>query len=148
MMIDFSGSASQVEAAFSLGLRYYLVNGELRLGSADDPTIPSPLASVIQSVRGVYTIQDREAYGLKLVDIPVGAADSPQPDATFCKNGTCTNYMFPADFATIYDLNPVYSDSIDGTGQTSGDSILCCRSRRESPPQAAGNTRRWWFVPT
>jgi pseudomonalisin len=118
MMIDFSGSASQVEAAFSLGLQYYLVNGELRLGSADDPTIPSPLASVIQSVRGVYTIQDREAYGLKLVDIPVGAADSPQPDATFCKNGTCINYIFPADFATIYDLNPVYSDSIDGTGQT------------------------------
>jgi pseudomonalisin len=118
MMIDFSGSASQVDAAFSLSLQYYLVNGELRLGSTDDPTIPSPLASVIQSVKGFYTIQDREAYGLKLVDIPVGVTGSPQPDATFCKNGTCTNYIFPADFATIYDLNPVYSDSIDGTGQT------------------------------
>jgi pseudomonalisin len=118
MMIDFSGSASQVEAAFSVSLQYYLVNGELRLGSTNDPTIPSPLASVIQSVRGLYTIQDREAYGLKFVDLPVGVAGSPQPDATFCKNGTCTNYIFPADFATIYNLNPVYSDSIDGTGQT------------------------------
>jgi Pro-kumamolisin, activation domain len=102
MMIDFSGTASQIETAFSIRLQYYLVDGARRVASADDPYIPTSLIAIIQCVRGLYTIEDYPAYGLILADIPVGVTGSPQPDATFCKEGNCTNYIFPADFATIY----------------------------------------------
>ena len=63
MMIDFSGNASVVGAAFATEMRYYLVNGEQRMATAGDPQIPAALAGVIQSVSGLYTIKNRPYHG-------------------------------------------------------------------------------------
>ena len=40
------------------------------------------------------------------------------PEATNCSGGPCSYFILPADFAAIYDLNPVYQQGIDGSGQT------------------------------
>jgi pseudomonalisin len=109
MLIDFSGTASLVGAAFATAMRYYLVAGEQRMASAYPPQIPAALAGVIQSVSSLSTNNDRPYFG-------AGQASLDLPAATFC-SGSC-NYIFPSDFSTIYDLNSVYGQGINGAGQT------------------------------
>ncbi len=118
VLIDFSGTASSVGAAFSTEMRYYLVAGEQRVATAHDPQIPAALESVIESVRGLYTIKERPGVGARHARIRAGGSYSPVPEGDLCNNKGCGNYIFPADFATIYDLNSVYNQGIDGTGQT------------------------------
>jgi subtilase family serine protease len=47
MVIDFSGTASQYEAAFHTQFHYYRVNGEDYVANASDPKIPAALAGVV-----------------------------------------------------------------------------------------------------
>jgi subtilase family serine protease len=125
MMIDFSGTASLVGAAFATEMRYYEVNGERRIAAADDPQIPAALANVIQSVSGLYTIHNRP-YHVMGQARKVEGGGFILPAGTFCNPG-CINVIFPADFATIYDLNSV---TVDGTGQNIG---IIGRSRVYDP---------------
>ena len=119
MMIDFSGTASLVGAAFATEMRYHLVAGEQRMATATDPQIPAALAGIIQSVSGLYTIKNRPFHGAGRAQVPAAGAGSASPAGSFnCSGGSCTYYIFPADFATIYDLNSVYGQGITGTGQT------------------------------
>ena len=114
MMIDFSGNAAQVGAAFATEMRYYLVNGEQRMATAEDPQIPAALAGVIQSVSGLYTIKNRPYHGAGHAQ-KVKGMGLASPAGTFCEGSVCRNFIFPADFAAIYGLSSV---SVDGTGQT------------------------------
>jgi subtilase family serine protease len=125
-MIDFSGTAAQIGAAFGTEMRYYLVNGEQRIATASEPQIPAAFAEVIQSVIGLYTIRYRPYHRMgQARKLKGGGFDAPA--LTFgCPTG-CANFVMPADFATIYDLNDL---SVDGTGQTIG---IIGRSRVYGP---------------
>jgi len=113
MMIDFSGSASLVGAAFATEMRYYVVNGEQRMATAGDPQIPAALAGVIQSVSGLNTVNDRPYHGAGQAHVPAKGADLPA--LTDCNGTTCEYFVTPQDFGIIYDLGyGVY----DGNGQT------------------------------
>ena len=109
MMIDFSGNASQVGAAFGTEMRYYEVKGEKRIATAGDPRIPAAFEGIIQSISGLSTTNDHPYHGAGKAH----RAEGDSPAGTFC-NPTCSNFIFPADFATIYDLNSV---TVDGSGQ-------------------------------
>ncbi len=125
VMIDFSGTASLIGAAFSTQMRYYEVNGEQRIATATDPQIPATLAGVIQSVSGLYTIRNRPLHGMGQARKLRGGGFA-SPDLTFgCPS--CNNFIMPADFATIYDLNGL---TVDGTGQNVG---IIGRSRVYEP---------------
>jgi uncharacterized membrane protein len=102
--IVFSGTARMVEAAFHTQMRQYRVNGELHHANASDPSIPEALAAV---VKGAVTLHD---FARKSMRTERQAA----PD--FASGGT--NYLAPADFATIYNLGPLYAGGYDGTGQS------------------------------
>jgi len=118
MMIDFSGTASLVGAAFATEMRYYRVAGEQRMATAGDPQIPAALAGIIHSVSGLYTIDDRPYHGAEPAQVPAAGAGSDSPAFSDCSGGSCTYFITPADFATIYGLNSLYSQGINGTGQT------------------------------
>ena len=102
--IVFSGTLAQVTSAFDTDFRNYRVRGRTHLANSADLEIPEALAGV---VRGISTLHDfgREPMNDGLIE----------PDMT---TTTGAHYLSPADFATIYDVNPLYSSSIDGTGQT------------------------------
>jgi hypothetical protein len=102
MMIDFSGNASQVGPAFATEIRYYVVNGEQRMATADDPQIPAALAAVIQGVSGLYTVNDHPYHGAEAAHVPVQGAGSDLPALSICHNGSCSYYVTPEDFAVIY----------------------------------------------
>lgn len=111
--IAFGGTAAAVGGAFGARMHQYAVGGERRFSIASEPSIPAALAPVVRAVSGLYTV--------KLNPMLRGGPASlgPAPAGSFsCSGGACSHYVFPSDFATIYDLNSVYSSGIDGAGQT------------------------------
>ena len=107
--INFSGTAAQVERAFATEIHDYKVDGVVRHANAIDPSIPRALGTV---VKGVVSLNSFPRRTLHHAVRPV----SVKPE--FVSGGS--NFLAPGDFATIYDLNSVYSAGITGTGQSIG----------------------------
>jgi subtilase family serine protease len=117
--IVFSGNASQVAEAFHTEIHRYNVNGELHLANSQDPQIPRALASL---VNGVLSLHDfRRQPQLRFVHrLPASSASSPDTSKTDTSNPEWnsggSHYLSPADYATIYDVNPLYSAGVTGSG--------------------------------
>jgi pseudomonalisin len=103
--ITFSGTASQVERAFATRMRRYKINGALQIANAINPSIPSALAPVVMGV-------------LSLHDFPLHAMRSSIGKPVSQINYGSTHYVTPADLATIYNVNPLYAQGVDGKGQS------------------------------
>ena len=112
--IEFSGTAASVGAAFASRMHAYVVDGRRRIAPAGAPMIPAALSPIIGAVHGLVTVDERP------YDRSESARWSDRPSLALNPEGTSGNahYIFPADFATIYNLNPVYQQGIDGTGRT------------------------------
>ncbi len=115
--IEFSGPAANVAAAFGTPLHTYLVDGEEMISPAAAPRIPSSLARLLQTVQGLQTVRERPQHHSTRSEIRT-AALGEQPATTACSGTACSHYIGPSDFASIYDVKPVYLQGVDGTGQT------------------------------
>jgi pseudomonalisin len=104
-LILFSGNAGQVAQAFHTQIRRYQVNGEIHFANSTDPQIPQALAPVVVGPVSLHDFQSASTH------VAMGA---PAPNYT--SGGS--HYLAPADLATIYDVNPLYSAGLDGSGQT------------------------------
>lgn len=114
--IEFSGTAGQVQDAFQTEIHSYLINGESHWANATDPSIPSALAPV---VRGVMSLHNFPRHAQFTLLGRQGAPSGPgQPLFTFTAGKTTYYGLGPTDFATIYNVLPLWSAGIDGTGQT------------------------------
>jgi subtilase family serine protease len=103
--IVFSGTAAQVESAFHTQIHTYKIGDELHHANAKDPEIPAALAHVVGGVVSLHDFRSQPMHGL---------VRKPAPDFT----ASGLYYLAPADFATIYDLDPLYQQSINGNGQS------------------------------
>lgn len=103
--IVFGGAAAQVETAFHTRIHAYRVGGELHHANVSDPEIPDALSGV---VAGVVSLHDFRSQAMH--------TEAKMPVTEFSA-GT-THYMAPADFATIYNVAPLYQQGIDGSGQS------------------------------
>jgi uncharacterized protein (TIGR03437 family) len=102
--IQFSATAQQVENAFHMQIHQYLENGELHYANSTNPSIPAALSGIVLGLRGLNN------YRLK----PLSKMRGLAPRATV---GGGEHQMAPDDFATIYDVTPLYTAGIDGTGE-------------------------------
>ena len=110
LAIVFSGNAEQVASAFSTEIRQYVLNGETHHANASAPEIPLALSSVVSGFASLHDFHTKSsASGLKML-----AQSNLQSETTY---GTY-HYLSPSDYATIYNLNPLYSASVNGTGQS------------------------------
>jgi len=114
--IRFSGNAAAVGNAFATQLRYY--GDEKRIANTSSAEIPQALNGVVASVSGLHTVKFRSARHSGGTGTSMINPASPQPAGTHCDGTDCSYVVFPADFSAIYDLNPVYQQGIDGSGQT------------------------------
>ncbi len=106
-LIDFSGTAGQVQAAFHTEIHQLDVKGVKHIANMSDPRIPAALAPAIVGVVSLHDFRPHTNY---------------KPRANYtggdtCFFGTCY-YVVPADLAMIYNLNPLFTASISGQGQT------------------------------
>jgi subtilase family serine protease len=114
--IVFSGTAGDVGAAFATSLHAFQVDGEARFSNVTDAQIPLALAPVVQSVTGLHTLKFRPTH----TSSPLPNLSPTNPALSSCPNtgAACSYAVLPADFAVIYDLNPVYAQNLNGSGQT------------------------------
>jgi hypothetical protein len=115
--IEFSGNAAQVTTAFQTEMHHYLVDGRLHVANSTNVSIPAALSPV---VRGVLSLHDFRSQPMikRLPQKVTGTLIQGQPSITF---GNGAHAVVPGDFASIYDLNPLYNatpTAITGAGQT------------------------------
>jgi subtilase family serine protease len=109
MLIDFSGTATQVRRAFETEIHHLEVEGERHVGNITDPRIPAALAPV---VAGVVSLHDFRPHAMHQLH-------KANTEFTFIDIfGNTTYAVVPADLAKIYNLNPLFSAGISGQGQT------------------------------
>jgi len=104
-MIVFSGVAAQVEEAFHTQIHQYRLRGVQHLSNADDPQIPAALEGV---VGGVVSL-----HNFRRTPMNTGRRRL-QPRAEITSGSA--HYLFPADYAAIYDLGPLYAAGTNGAG--------------------------------
>ena len=102
--IVFSGSAGQVEETFHASLHRYVSAGVSHIANYEDPQIPKALSPVIAGVLSLHDFRRMaEIRSVRAVADPENTQGS-------------SHYLFPADFATIYDLNSLYAAGKNGAG--------------------------------
>ena len=106
----FSGTAAKVERAFHTRMRNFLVDGELRHANAQDPALPRGLADLVAGVVSLHNFPYKQMNS--------GARPAPRDISLPGYTSGGSHYLSPADFATIYNVNPLYAAGIDGTGQS------------------------------
>ncbi len=109
--IVFSGTVGQVAAAFNTEIRTFTVAGVTHYANTTDPTIPAALSS---AVAGVVKMHDFRHSANSTKTTAVSGPGVVNPLYT---SGSA-HYLSPADYGTIYNINPLYSAGINGTGQT------------------------------
>jgi hypothetical protein len=114
-VIEFSGSASQVQEAFHTTIHKYLVNGEQHWANASDPSIPTALMPAVAGVYSLHNFLKKAHYRLAKENGIIKPGSPPQ--VTF-QDGS--HGLVPGDYAVIYNINPVYTSGINGTGITIG----------------------------
>jgi subtilase family serine protease len=125
-VIEISGNAGQVQAAFHTAIHSYLVNGEEHFANESDPQIPAALAPAVSGFVSLHNFPKHAAshsVGSFSKSLTTGKVErTANPNFTF--NGGCGGpggdcfAVGPQDIATIYNITPLYSAGIDGSGET------------------------------
>jgi len=105
MLIDFSGTAGQVRQAFHTAIHHLEVNSAGHIANMSEPQIPAALAAAVAGIVSLHDFRPHTTY-------------KPRANYTFTSSGSTFQALVPADLATIYNLNPLFSAGISGQGQT------------------------------
>ena len=125
MVIDFSGSVRQVEAAFHPAMHNLTVDGVPHIANTANPSIPAALAPVVAGVVSLHDFKPQTLYknihaahfdpkSGSQIDPPGGVS----PDYTFTSGSSTYHAVVPGDLAAIYNLTPLFAAGYSGQGQT------------------------------
>jgi hypothetical protein len=149
-VMEFSGSASQVQEAFHTTIHKYVVNGEQHWANSSDPQIPTGLLPAVAGVASLNNFPRRPMNrfaGQFSRDKATGKVRAVTPLFTYQPSFQCSadNYCFalgPYDFATIYNVLPLWNANINGTGQT-----IAIVGESNINPQDVANFRSLFGLP-
>jgi subtilase family serine protease len=124
-VIQFSGNAAQVQSAFRSAIHKYTINSQDHWANASDPSIPAALTPAVTGVASLNNFPKRAAHrftGTFSRDMATKKLKAVKPEFTFlagCSGpGTECYGLAPYDFATIYNVLPLWNAGITGVGQT------------------------------
>jgi subtilase family serine protease len=133
-MIEFSGTAAQVQSALHTSIHKYIVKGQEHWANSSDPSIPTALTPVVAGVESLHnfprtpmnhvagTMTRNRATGKVTSSHPLFTLPSPGGCGVQGVNNTAQDCyaVGPYDFATIYNVLPLWNAAtpIDGTGET------------------------------
>jgi Pro-kumamolisin, activation domain/Bacterial Ig-like domain (group 3)/FG-GAP-like repeat len=136
-VVEFSGTAAQVASAFHTEMHHYAWKGNAYTANSSDPQIPAALAPVVAGFAAMNNFPIKGAHSdSKVVQLdknthtwtvpegtktPGGSAGKggvrPALTTTHTGDGQTLYGVTPYDFATIYNLKPLWDAGLDGTGQ-------------------------------
>lgn len=138
--IRFSGTAAQVQSAFHTEIHNLSVNGEQHIANMSDPSLPAALAPALVGIKALHNFFPKPLHRLgskvtfdphtgkwqratnlaKQATQPADLLSLPHPE--FGINGGSSASLMedvaPYDFATIYNVLPLWNAGVDGAGQT------------------------------
>src|ERR1700676_1887175 len=100
--ISFDGTVSQIEVTFHTEIHSYLVGSEVHFANATNPSVPAALAGSAVALGHLHDFAPRPRAKIR-------------PHLTSYVSGN--HFLAPGDFATIYDVAPLYAAGNDGSGQ-------------------------------
>jgi hypothetical protein len=129
-IVEFSGTAAQVQQAFHTQIHRYQVKGFEHIANDRDPQIPQALAPVITGVASLHDFfpkpqfhmgrlvkKDRKTGKITPLDASASSRHGMAPQYTFTNEyGDTAEDVTPFDFATIYNELPLWKAGTDGSG--------------------------------
>ncbi|MEO6910525.1 MAG: protease pro-enzyme activation domain-containing protein [Edaphobacter sp.] len=113
--ITFKGTVGQAQRAFNTSIHNLSVNGEQHFSNTTDLSFPPSIAGVVATVTGLNNFTLKSRARVRTVS-PANPADANRVQPKYTSSVTGNHYIAPGDFYTIYDVNPLLSNSINGTG--------------------------------
>jgi hypothetical protein len=111
-IIEFSGTAAQVQEALHTSIHKYVVRGEEHWANANDPQIPVALTPVVAGVHTLHNFLKKPQIHISKQTVAAKYVPGKPPQLTFPDG---RHGLGPADYATIYNINPLYQQGITGT---------------------------------
>jgi subtilase family serine protease len=116
-LIVFSGTAGQVLDTFHTEIHRYLANGATHIANVQDPQIPEALAGVVDGIVSLHDFRRNSEIASRRALSAKESGRSALGARPEYSSGS-THYIFPGDWATIYDLNSLYSGGTKGSGSS------------------------------
>jgi subtilase family serine protease len=111
--ITFSGTVEHVANAFQTEIHTFLIGDQTHYANAIAPSLPSALQGIVQAIHGLDDFRPHPQN--RMLQMPLAWHPGARPNYTSPSNGN--HYLAPDDFATIFDIKPLYSFGIDGSNQ-------------------------------
>lgn len=119
-VIEFSGTAGQIRDALHTEMHQYNIQGTAFYANSSEITLPEAISSRISGFAPLNSFP-LESYVRLLGGGAMNRANHRvAPQFTISQNNAPFYAFGPEDFATQYDVTPVYASGLNGTGQTIG----------------------------
>jgi subtilase family serine protease len=119
LVIDFAGTAAQIRETFHTEIHnLVLPNGEKHIANMRDPQIPAALAPAIEGIASLHDFFPK-SHAIHLGQVSYDAATQkwhPRFNVKF--RGETFHTVSPYDFATIYNVLPLWQRGFTGKGVT------------------------------
>lgn len=124
--LPFTGDKENIEAAFHTRIHLFNAGGERHYANVSDPMIPAALKPMIAAARGLNDfyptpgVKSMNAAPHNATGVLAGrdARAPASPDTFYSGSGQYPGYVGPTDFATMYNVLPLYQQGITGAGVT------------------------------
>ena len=107
--IHFSGTSGQVERAFGTEMHFYKIDGTQHFAPSTALSVPAALAPTVLGIRNLDDFRPR-------AHVVLSRNTRLKPAFTSSQSGNV--FFAPGDIATVYDVKPLYSASVNGAGQS------------------------------
>jgi|HubBroStandDraft_1064217.scaffolds.fasta_scaffold04996_6 subtilase family serine protease len=119
LVIDFAGTAAQIRDTFHTEIHnLVLPNGEKHIANMRDPQVPAALAPAIEGVASLHDFFPK-SHALQLGPVSYDPGTGTwHPHFNVKSQGQTFHTVSPYDFATIYNLLPLWKRGFTGKGVT------------------------------
>jgi subtilase family serine protease len=107
--IHFSGTARQVEQAFSTEMHNYEINGTQHFAPSTELSVPSTIAPAVLAIKNLDDFRPKSHAVLNR---------NGRAKPAFTSSQSASVYFAPGDITTVYDITPLYNSSVTGAGQS------------------------------
>ena len=114
-VLEFSGTAAQVQEAFHTTIHSYLINGQTHWANSSDPAIPSALQPAVTGIKTLHNFLKEPAIHIAKETIPAKLVGKSHVDFT---GGSGLHALTPEDYRTIYNVIPAENNGWTGQGIT------------------------------
>lgn len=106
--VRFSGTVTQVDAAFETEIHNYALGSRKYFANATPVTLPASLTGLVRAIGHLNSLRP----------VPLHRSSAMVQMSPNFTDTSGNHYTVPEDLKTIYDIHPIYNAGYTGAGQT------------------------------